>query len=794
MAERIVSPGVFTRENNLSFLPAGIQAIGAAIVGPTPFGQAFVPTVVTSYDEYKQKFGASDGNSYVPYAVSEYLSNGDSATIVKILGEQGYRNSSTIGLVLSGSNVPGTKKLIGLLHPSELKYDDTFAINASTITGSNPTNFVLHVSSSLVSRWFSSSLIPTASNYIGKIFGSNPYNYIGAYNYILFDNFLSTYANGSTITATTIDLNLTGSLDFQYQPAETPWVVSQYVNGTGTQELFKFYTLPDGTNTNELYKISISNIKFGGELSGTNYGSFVVTIRDFNDTDKNQTVLEQFTCNLNPSDTNYIGKIIGDKYPVVQKVKTTSGIVTKVVYNGKYKNNSNYVRVEINKTVERASMDPSLVPFGFEGMLPPIANNTYSIPDLSYTKSQIYNSQYNNNVNFGFDFTNSDNYNYLNPIPNSITGTLTEASNFMLYNCIIHPSSSNSYAGKNIGYIVTGSGGGFTAIPTDARQFSLAFQGGFDGFNPAKPKYMEEDMQANNTMGFDLTNARSEGSLLYQQAIDILSNQDEYDIKLLCLPGVIASLHSSTVQYGIDMCENRGDVFYPFDIVDLTNGSMLAATNESSNFDSTYAGTYFPFCQEFDADLNKYVWCPPSIPMMYAFAFNDKFGNDWSAPAGLNRGGLANVTDIYYKLSHGERDDLYENKINALASFPGQGVVAWAQQTSASKSSALSSINVRRLLIAAKKYIASTTRYILFENNTDATRNKFLAIVNPYLDSIKQQQGLTAFKVVCDETNNPSAQIDRGILYAQIWLQPARAIDFIIVDMQISATGATFPS
>ena len=155
------------------------------------------------------------------------------------------------------------------------------------------------------------------------------------------------------------------------------------------------------------------------------------------------------------------------------------------------------------------------------------------------------------------------------------------------------------------------------------------------------------------------------------------------------------------------------------------------------------------------------------------FAYNDNVAFEWFAPAGLNRGGITEAVDVESKLTFAQRDSLYENKINPIATFPGQGICVWGQKTLQVKSSALDRINVRRLMIALKKFIASSTRYLVFENNTTETRQRFLNIVNPYLERVKGRQGLYAFRVVMDETNNTPDVIDRNQMYGQIYLQPA---------------------
>ena len=151
-----------------------------------------------------------------------------------------------------------------------------------------------------------------------------------------------------------------------------------------------------------------------------------------------------------------------------------------------------------------------------------------------------------------------------------------------------------------------------------------------------------------------------------------------------------------------------------------------------------------------------------------------------------------NVIDAYTRLSRTDTDTLYDGRVNPIVTLPAQGVCVWGQKTLQAKPSALDRINVRRLLIALKKFIASATQYLVFEQNTSATRNRFLNIVNPYMESVQQRSGVYAFKVVMDDTNNTADLIDRNIMYGQIYLQPTRTAEFIIIDFNILPTGATF--
>ena len=223
------------------------------------------------------------------------------------------------------------------------------------------------------------------------------------------------------------------------------------------------------------------------------------------------------------------------------------------------------------------------------------------------------------------------------------------------------------------------------------------------------------------------------------------------------------------------------------------NASVQTAISNVKTVDSNYVATYYPWIKILDSVKGKPTWVPPSVVLPGVFAQNDRIGQEWFAPAGLNRGGLSSVLEAKTRLTHTERDELYEGRVNPIASFPGQGVVVFGQKTLQGKPSALDRINVRRLLIRLRKFIASSSRYLVFEQNTAATRNRFLGIVNPFLESVQSNSGLSAFKVVMDESNNTPDVVDRNQLVGQIFIQPTRTAEFIVLDFVVQPTGATFP-
>jgi uncharacterized protein len=281
----------------------------------------------------------------------------------------------------------------------------------------------------------------------------------------------------------------------------------------------------------------------------------------------------------------------------------------------------------------------------------------------------------------------------------------------------------------------------------------------------------------------------------YTDAINLLANKDEYVYNIITTPGLMYSNadHKTPLNTLISNIENRGDSII---VMDLENyGSSITATNSTAaSLDTSYAASYWPWVQMSDPDTAQLVWVPASTLIPGVYAFTDRVSEPWFAPAGINRGGLGVVRQAERKLTQSNRDTLYVNKVNPLATFPGQGVTVFGQKTLQTQASALDRVNVRRLLIALKSYIAQISDNLVFEQNTAATRNQFLSQVNPYLESVQQRQGLYAFKVQMDAANNTPDVIDRNQLVGAIYLQPTKTAEFIYLDFNILPTGATFPS
>ena len=333
--------------------------------------------------------------------------------------------------------------------------------------------------------------------------------------------------------------------------------------------------------------------------------------------------------------------------------------------------------------------------------------------------------------------------------------------------------------------------------PVGSGSYNGTFDGAFFGKQIAHPFNFYENIDSTNSQGVKMSESStgiggSGGG--YATALSILSNKDEYNFNLLFLPGVIdqTTNHSPVVTQAMDMCETRGDAFLVIDNIGKTDSVATAKTNTEAR-NSSYAAAYYPWVQIQDNSLGTYRFVPPSVVIAGVYHFNDVVGQPWFAPAGLNRGGIDSAIQAYRKLTQANRDDLYDSNVNPIATFPGQGVTVFGQKTTQKKASALDRINVRRLLINIKSFISRTSRLLVFEQNTTDLRDQFLNTVNPFLEQVQSNSGINAFRVVMDDSNNTPETIDRNQLIGQIFVQPTRTAEFIILDFIVQPTGAAFP-
>ncbi len=678
-----------------------------------------------------------------------------------------------------GSNGAGDLSLCALAATESAYTSQTLTVNGTDVDSTN----------------YTISFNTSSANYIDEVISSDPLVQksgtatVAVYLYKNFKYHQSSYGWG---TGTAADhsgsISIGGIGDFtdaSYANASTPYIQSQLINNA-RYNLFKVNTRSHGSNVNNKYKIAILNVKRAGTVAGSDYGQFSLQVRQTGMDDNGLTtdnVVEQFDgLNFDPKSTNFFARRVGDRY-------VTIASTGKLTYNGDWNNRSKYIYLSDFAAISDGSIPKVLVPMGHASIQAPL--NDASMPAWPFKVTQSNaQGEFDSNVLYGHDYGNADAEQYLCPTNGFTGGTNTSMS---LEDMNGHDDASVLGTTEGLHYASATSSISLTTSHLKQRKFIVPFQGGYNGDNPANPKLTGASIVASNTQGFDISSATATGAVAYKKAINAVSNPDEFDINMLITPGIIHDLHPKITNHAIAKCEERGDAFYVFDC-GKQGGTIASATAAISSLDTNYAATYYPWVKIVDRNTALPVWVPPSVVLPGVIAFTDQVAHEWFAPAGLNRGGLTTVLEAQTRLTHDERDELYEARVNPIASFPGQGVVVWGQKTLQGRPSALDRVNVRRLLIKLKKFIASSSRYLVFEQNTAATRNRFLNIVNPFLESVQSNSGLSAFKVVMDDSNNTPDVIDRNQLVGQIFIQPTRTAEFIVLDFVVLPTGATFPA
>ena len=639
--------------------------------------------------------------------------------------------------------VPGG--ILAVLHPSHNQYPSIADLNNSSVSGT-PGNLNLTISGNQVNQAANVSIFPTDSNYLPKVLGTDANASTGgAFAYL---NFVSSSVSNNTpiaVITQTGNCTFTSSYSEGYDAASTPWLLSD-----ANARLFQFVHRSHGFSTNKDVKVAIANIKVNP--SDTIYTTFDVLVRQYGDTDKTPVILEQYTqVTLNPNATNYIGLAIGDRYNYYDKVNG------KVVSEGNFDNISSYIRVVVSDIVAQGNIVPNTSISGHENLLETIAGfgDLYRIPAATYTVSNSGSYIYS-----GFDYANVDNTNnYLNPVP-------LEAQ----------PGNNSPFT-----------------LPSNDNKFILPFQGGTDGMSYATIKNIGDKISndGTNVFGYDLSSSNTAGYTAFAQAIDILSNKQLHKYGILVIPGIIQQYHGAVTEYAQAMVESRGDAVYLRDLTGV-NETVPTAISVASGLNSSYSATYYPWVKVIDIGSSKAIYVPPTVYVPQVIAYSDKVSAPWYAPAGTGRGTIGGAIDTKNRLTNAEGGALYNAKINPLMKAPNTGVVIMGQKTLQQADNDLNRLNVRRLLITLKDYIGNIANDLVFEQNVNATRNAFLAKINPYLQSVQSGKGIVAFKTTCDATNNSSTDTARHILNCKIQIIPAESIEFVLLEFDLTPQGATF--
>ena len=696
----------------------------------------------------------------------------------------------------------------------ELVFDVTGATdavmsNTSSIKSNALASFTINGTASNGNSFsYDVSMDRTKKNFLPRVFGSSTQDketelwVEEIYTNVLEDLIAKSQVRGLDVTFNSISGTSTNNLsDYkeQWKSSASPWVLSE-LKGTGTgatlQRLFRFVTISDGNAANQDVKFSIVNIQPDNR-------TFDLLVRNFNDTDANPSVVEKFSnLSMDSSATGFISRKIG----------TT---------DGEYPLRSKYIMVELYD-----DQDPDLAnhfPAGFEGVL----NRTYIGSRTSLAPKIEYKTEYTDfntsklrktylglNTEIGVDQDFFD-YKGKNAVNNGVFTGKTDG-----FHLDVNANGSTVDLGINsyvptlqVGVSAFTSDAGLVGGPYEklaSRKFTFTSFGGWDGWDEYRTQRTNGDSYTKTgtkgsiglTNGTFSTYVTSEGDdgitsdyYAYLDGIYTYNNPEAVNINVFATPGIDLRDNISLIENAVDMVEvDRADSLYVITTPDTdADGIALSPSEavdiiEDSGIDSNYSATYWPWLQMNDTENNRYVWLPPTLEVMRNIALTDNVAFPWFAAAGLNRG-TTNAIKARVKLKLDERDDLYEGRINPMATFSDVGVVIFGNKTLQVKETALNRINVRRLLLQARKLISAVSIRLLFEQNDDVVRNQFLSLVNPILDNIRKERGLTDFRVVLDDTPE---SIDRNELNGRIFIKPTRSLEFISIEFNITNTGASF--
>lgn len=679
---------------------------------------------------------------------------------------------------------------------------DTVMANTDSITSDPFATFSITGTASDSDTFsYSVSMDKTKKNYLPGVFGSKSQDketelfVEEIYTNALEDLYDDDKVRGLDITFNEIGEATANNLDDyqeQWKSASSPYVLSE-LRGNKLQRLFRFVTISDGDSANEDVKFSIINIKPDDK-------TFDLAIRKFNDNDANMSIVEKFSrISMDPENTGFVGRKIG----------TT---------DGEYPLRSKYVMVEMADSYPIDGF-----PGGFEGVLNReyIGTRTSLPPQIEYkteygllNASKLRKTYLGLNTQIGIDQDFFD-YKGINNVNSGVWTGRTDG-----FHMDVNALGAEISDGANSYFPVLQVG--ISAFTTDAslvggpyeklsaRKFTYTSFGGYDGWDVYRTERTNQDTYtktgtkgaAGLLAGTFTTYTTSEGDdgitsdyYTFLEGLYTYNNPEAVNINVFASPGLDLSDQPGLIDNAVDIIEtDRADSLYIITTPDVDDSGIAITEGEAvdiiedSGIDSNYSATYWPWLQMNDTENNQYVWLPPTLEVVRNIALTDNVAFPWFASAGLNRG-TTNAIKARVKLTLDQRDTLYEGRINPMATFSDVGVVIWGNKTLQDKETALNRINVRRLLLQARKLISAVSIRLLFEQNDDVVRNQFLSLVNPILDNIRKERGLIDFRVVLDDTPE---SIDRNELNGRIFIKPTRSLEYISIEFNITNTGASF--
>ncbi|MDB4335431.1 phage tail sheath subtilisin-like domain-containing protein [bacterium] len=692
--------------------------------------------------------------------------------------------------------VVATLRSRGSVNSDELMEFDVTASTSVNIVGdgveSDPlSNFsITGTNRSSESFTYDVSLDTTKKNYITKVLGVSAQDKVSElfveeiYKNSLDDLNAAGKVRGLNTTIVQMDSTLNDYSE-EYQSASSPFILSE-LRGNTLERLFRVITISDGDAANKDIKVSILNIK-------PDEKTFDLIVRKFSDDDTKPTIVEKFSkLSMEPTDNGFIGRKIGTS-------------------NNEYLSKSNFILIEMADNYPTDAF-----PSGFEGVMVRDydGENVDGVaPKIEYKTS--YSSQEKKrkaylglSTSIGID---QDFFNYKGE--DAWTG---KTDGFHMDSGVTTTTIagiSNTFQVGSAEFRNDSDLIGTDYEKLDSRKFTFAPFGGFDGWDIYRTQRTNGDGYTINgakgklggpsgtgQFGPYVTPTATDGITsdyyAYFKGVRSFDNPESTNINIFATPGIDSRDNISLVNEAIDMVEEeRADSLYIITTPDTDSSGVVAMTTDEavdvvadSGIDSNYSATYFPWLQMQDTENNQYVWLPPTVEVVRNIALTDNIAFPWFATAGVNRG-TTNAIKARTKLTLDQRDTLYEGMINPMATFSTVGVVIWGNKTLQSKETALNRINVRRLLLQARKLISAVSIRLLFEQNDSVVRNQFLSLVNPILDNIRKERGLTDFRVQVD--SDPES-IDRNELNGRIFIKPTRSLEYISVEFNITNTGANF--
>jgi len=630
----------------------------------------------------------------------------------------------------------------------------------------------------------------------------------------------------------------------RYQTPESPWVVSE-LRGNIVYRLFKAITISDGNDANTEVKISVANISF-------NNNTFDLIIRDFFDTDSNPVVLEKFTnCSMDQNENNYIAKKVGTsdgEYAIKSKYIMVE-VNTEAPLDALPCGFEGFITRKYTGAKSPFQVFKTKYDYPGEVIYNPPFGTTSGVDNAAQSSGDNVRKTYlgiSSAVAFSSDSPGYDpDFFQYKGMPNPITTTCTEASHVTwgLQTKGFHMDSGATSV--TIANIYTNSGttafdvgaGSFSSEPTSqtnpyyflySRKFTFLVQGGFDGWDIYREYRTNADtfrlgstgykqgalagcvpyVDATGwgafkqiTVGDNTVDYANTDYYAYLLGVQSFANPEVTNINVLVTPGVDYVNNSALVEATIGVVENdRADSIYicttpDFDLLQSSTSMdnliyvQEAVDNlENTNIDSNYTATYYPWVLTRDTVNNTQIYIPSTAEVTRNLALTDNIAFPWFATAGYTRG-VVNAIRARKRLTQEDRDTLYKGRINPIATFNDVGTVIWGNKTLQIRESALDRINVRRLLLQARKLISAVAVRLLFEQNDNLVRQQFLDSVNPILDAIRRDRGLYDFRVV---VQNTPEDLDANQMVGKIYIKPTKALEFIDIEFLITPTGASF--